>query len=355
MAAPTGLTIKNNLNDMQVGGCIPCRYTATIGAAGYFSELGTCIAAEIPITGTATPDGLFYLIKVDKGIFIADRVLQTGISWDVLNAARLIEGCTINLTKGANISSSSGWTNLNAIKDDYITGPWNYCTATLNSVDILIDLKNINNIKDIRGVLTTDVLYQYNSKATILFSSDGINFTEYGYIEHLSAPTGLVSAVKTYNGEVNCRYIKLQNFIAGTYPYATLNELQILSTFSIRCMTGGVAYLDTDGNPSLTDKLLGAWPPNNEWDKYIVNSDLKGKITKGDDNVWHWEGAASWMKDPPLTSLWGNTARTIRGDYLNYNRNNYFSYGASGGSYGSVGFRPVLNYIESDIASEVIY
>lgn len=353
MSAPTGLTIKNNLNDMQIGDCIPCRYTAISGVAGYFSELGTCTAAEIPLTGTPTPDGLFYAIKVDKGTLIADRVIQTSISWDMLNKAKFIEGGTPekNLIKGALLSTTySNWGySLDTIRDDYITGPWNYCVDSNNQANIIIDLKSSYRVDDIKGILDTDVLSQYNSKVTLLFSNDGVNYNEYGYIEHLTQPTGLVSAIKTFSGEVNCRFIKLQNFIKnGTYPHAVINELQILqkSNYIIRSMTGGIAYIDDKGNQSTTDKGLGAWPPNNEWDKYLVNSDLKGKIIKGDDNIWHRNFGSqrgTWCKDTPLIS---SVNRTYRYDatFL-YNRSSDSSW---------PGFRPVLNYVESDIVSEVI-
>lgn len=95
-----GLHFNSNLLSMIPGDAIPCRYTAlTTGVAGYFSELGTCVAPEIPIAGTATPDGLFYFIKNDKGMLIADRVIQTNISWDALNAAKFIEGSINYISK----------------------------------------------------------------------------------------------------------------------------------------------------------------------------------------------------------------------------------------------------------------
>jgi hypothetical protein len=224
----------SDINNMQVGDCIPCRYTApTSGQTGTFSELGTCIANEIPLTGAATPDGLFYLIKTDKGTLIADRVIQTNISWDVLNAAKLIEGKLLAL--------------------------------------------GINNI-------------------------------------------------------------------------------------NIRSLSGGVAYIDANGNSSLTDKSLGAWPPNNEWDKYIVNSDLRGKIIKGDDNLWHWNNnKASWTKNTPLNGMnrgdgWlGQNDRRIHNKLTTTGEIKGRSYSTSSYVGVEIGFRPIVNYVESDIASEVIY
>ena len=93
MAHPI-LTEKTTIEDMEIGDCIPCRYKAPVsGAVGEFSELGTCTASEIPKEGNvATPDGKFYFIKVDKGLLIADRVVQTNVSWQTLNNAGLIDG-----------------------------------------------------------------------------------------------------------------------------------------------------------------------------------------------------------------------------------------------------------------------
>jgi len=93
MAHPI-LTEKTTIEDMEIGDCIPCRYKAPVsGAVGEFSELGTCNAAEISKNGNvATPDGKFYFIKVDKGLLVADRVVQTDISWKTLNDAGLIDG-----------------------------------------------------------------------------------------------------------------------------------------------------------------------------------------------------------------------------------------------------------------------
>lgn len=224
MASPLGLTIKNNLIDMQIGDCIPCRYTTlTSGVAGIFSELGTCTATEIPLNGTATPDGLFYLIKTNKGMLIADRVIQHSISWDTLNSAKYIEGKSI----------------------------------TIGTDNILI-----------------------------------------------------------------------------------------------RCLLGGCAYLDVDGKKSNTDKSLGlAFPSINEYDKYIRLATLNNKITKEDDNVWHWSNLYNWCKDTIVIPIGTSDKRVYRGKSITANFLNI----ASNTINTTIGFRPVINYIESDIQSEVIY
>lgn len=89
--------LRTNMADMQIGDYIICKYTASSGAVGTFSELGTSTDTEIPITGTATPNGTFYFIKVAKGLLVADRVVQVSISWGTLNAGKFIEGKTMTL------------------------------------------------------------------------------------------------------------------------------------------------------------------------------------------------------------------------------------------------------------------
>ncbi|OME55362.1 hypothetical protein BSK59_12850, partial [Paenibacillus odorifer] len=90
--ATTG-SLKTKVSDMKLGDYIICKYFAvSSGAVGVFNELGTSIATEIPVSGSATPNGSFYLVKVDKGLLAADRVIQHLISWDALNAGKLIQG-----------------------------------------------------------------------------------------------------------------------------------------------------------------------------------------------------------------------------------------------------------------------
>jgi hypothetical protein len=90
-------TKRTTLNSLTVGDYIECEYTASSGAAGTFANLGAATKSEIPVAGSATPDGKFNLICVERkagkgGLLIADRPVQHSISWDNLNAAGLIEG-----------------------------------------------------------------------------------------------------------------------------------------------------------------------------------------------------------------------------------------------------------------------
>lgn len=217
--------LKTNILDMQIGDYIPCKYVASSGAIGVFSELGTSTGTEIPVASTATPTGLFYFIKVDKGLLIADRVVQHSISWDMLNiTGRMIEGVPL---------------------------------------------------------------------------------------------------------------------LGGL----------------IRSISGGVAYLGADGLPKATNQGLGAFPSNNEWDKYIRNSNLDGKIIAGDDNVWnarHINGnkPTTWCIEKPLPIIAtadNKVRRTLV--YTDISQQQI----ASNGVNTFTGFRPVLEYRELDNPSQNLF
>lgn len=70
----------------------------------------------------------------------------------------------------------------------------------------------------------------------------------------------------------------------GPYSWHNKDEKVIENYMTIRLMTGGT---------SETDK-------NNDWDKYIVQSDLGGTITPGDNAIWNWNvtNLRSWTSTP---------------------------------------------------------
>lgn len=120
---------------------------------------------------------------------------------------------------------------------------------------------------------------------------------------------------------------------------------------SMRSLAGGVAYADVNGNISLVDRGLGAWPTNNEWDSYIVNFPKdKIQIGKTLDDVFHWNGVRTWCQDTPIKNVVGSnvvtsvdsTYRMIRSHVselsINVTTSNY--------TVSSLGFRPVFEYKE---------
>lgn len=87
--------------DMNIGDYIAFKVTGSSGVTPTISDIGVSLATaqanEIPVTGVVAPNGYAYGLKVDKGLIIADRVVQHSISWDVLNSAKLIQGFILNV------------------------------------------------------------------------------------------------------------------------------------------------------------------------------------------------------------------------------------------------------------------
>ena len=134
--------------------------------------------------------------------------------------------------------------------------------------------------------------------------------------------------------------------------YVTGKTITIDGTkYKCRLLTGG-------SNRRNNDWYAGGTPTNNEWDRFItreevitglpapVSSDLDTNLNTTDHNsthnqLWHWVGVYSWCQE-----TWAENAsdRAYRG-YTSA-RNWYIS--SSGPRYVSVGFRPVLEVLNTD-------
>jgi hypothetical protein len=350
------LAVKTKVEDMEIGDMIPCRYKASSGSAGIFSELGTCTAHDIPVTGTATPDGLFNFIKVDKGLLIADRVIQHSISWDTLNSSKYIQGkiFTQDITSGTVMEFSSCWGGYSGNNVFSTTEEWHPASGITNG-DITINLPSPVTITDFsftsRGasyVPSSCELFSLDNETTIMPLTRVVNGTTSVY--KLEKPIQIqLLKIKVYNSY----YFTINNL-----KFSVL-DINLYSSI-LRSLTGGNAYLGTDGKASLTDKGLGAWPVNNEWDKYIVNSDLGGKIVAGDDNVWHWNSVVFWCQDTPINGCLrqdnysgsgSSTWKIQRGAVSPL----YVSQNPSTQMHSVQGFRPVLEYPEDSRCTNIWY
>lgn len=101
---------------------------------------------------------------------------------------------------------------------------------------------------------------------------------------------------------------------------------------------GGENTVTIDGQEFFMRILSGGNNSNNnsnEWDQIIVNYDLDGKITAGDNNIWHWSGVGSWTSSTPSSSGY----RIIRGNGSVSARTENQAPTASSTT---IGFRPVL-------------
>ncbi|SHN71821.1 hypothetical protein SAMN04487896_2862 [Paenibacillus sp. ov031] len=86
-----------NISDLEIGKRIRCNYVVTTsGKTGAFGNLGKETSNMLPTTPSSVPSGDFYFIMVDeyngKKVLIADRNIQSSISWDSLNNDGLIFG-----------------------------------------------------------------------------------------------------------------------------------------------------------------------------------------------------------------------------------------------------------------------
>ena len=134
--------------------------------------------------------------------------------------------------------------------------------------------------------------------------------------------------------------------------YVTGKTITIDGTkYKCRLLTGG-------SNRRNNDWYAGGTPTNNEWDRFItreevitglpapVSSDLDTNLNTTDHNsthnqLWHWVGVYSWCQE-----TWAENAsnRATRG----YDSARFWNYDSSGRRYVPVGFRPVLEVLNTD-------
>ena len=134
--------------------------------------------------------------------------------------------------------------------------------------------------------------------------------------------------------------------------YVTGKTITIDGTkYKCRLLTGG-------SNRRNNDWYAGGTPTNNEWDRFItreevitglpapVSSDLDTNLNTTDHNsthnrLWHWVGVYSWCQE-----TWAENAssRASRG----YTSARFWGHVSSGNRSVSVGFRPVLEVLNTD-------
>lgn len=134
--------------------------------------------------------------------------------------------------------------------------------------------------------------------------------------------------------------------------YVTGKTITIDGTkYKCRLLTGG-------SNRRNNDWYAGGTPTNNEWDRFItreevitglpapVSSDLDTNLNTTDHNsahnqLWHWVGVYSWCQE-----TWAENAscRANRG----YTSARFWDYNRATNQYAVVGFRPVLEVLNTD-------
>ena len=134
--------------------------------------------------------------------------------------------------------------------------------------------------------------------------------------------------------------------------YVTGKTITIDGTkYKCRLLTGG-------SNRRNNDWYAGGTPTNNEWDRFItreevitglpapVSSDLDTNLNTTDHNsthnqLWHWVGVYSWCQE-----TWAENASSRANRGCNSAR--FWNFSSSGGRYVGVGFRPVLEVLNTD-------
>ena len=134
--------------------------------------------------------------------------------------------------------------------------------------------------------------------------------------------------------------------------YVTGKTITIDGTkYKCRLLTGG-------SNRRNNDWYAGGTPTNNEWDRFItreevitglpapVSSDLDTNLNTTDHNsthnqLWHWVGVYSWCQE-----TWAENA-SVRA-YRGYRSARFWSSFSSGARFVGVGFRPVLEVLNTD-------
>ena len=122
--------------------------------------------------------------------------------------------------------------------------------------------------------------------------------------------------------------------------------------YKLRSLTGGSNYRNT------SDAYAGGTPTNNEWDRFItreevitglpapVSSDLDSNLNSTDfssthNALWNWAGVYTWCQE---TYSSNTSYRAFRGCYSA----RFWNYYSSGYRLVNVGFRPVLEVLNTD-------
>lgn len=298
-----GGALRTSLSNLTIGDYINCEYTAGSNKAGLFSNLGSATKAEIPITGTASPNGTFYWIKVAPGTLIADRVVQTAVSWDVLNFGNYIQG-NLFLVDDTDALSTAAFSTSSSYSVDYgaskafnnvaseSNGGWQTANNVSTNQWIKVDFGTAKAINKVRFQNDLDATYGPLWAAQsfrIEASADDVTWiTQFTGTGNNTAGAWIYSS---FTPTASFRYWRI--FVVSNFggQVIAISEIQMSSAtndINVRSLTGGTAYLDEGGHRSTLNRDLGAYPSHNEWDTYVAGSTLGGKITAGDNNVWNY-------------------------------------------------------------------
>lgn len=384
MAIPaTSGMLRTKVEDMEIGDYIACKVT-TAGTASTdsFYDLGETVSNEVPYGGlvytTKTLTGTFYFVKVDRGVLVADRPVLNTISWDALNESKLIQGTNFGINivplMTSNVSSQGTLSADTSNGEDYPFKAFDRGTNASRSFWYSRSTVPVEGRHWIQYVPTT-----LQGITAFTLTSDPISGSLYGIkdfqlmgISQSGEKTVLYEGTHPNNGLKQYYFLPKRQAHYSYRLYANsyydsntvlIKEMELLSFYcNLRSLTGGVAFANLNGNMSVASQNNGAWPQNNEWDKYIVNSSLNNKISPNSPDVWHHnEPIVNWCQDTPILGMIhpsggapspsSNIGRVHRG--INNSPSGYaidFAWATSSWSTPwnglSQGFRPIMEYKE---------
>jgi hypothetical protein len=364
MAVPatTGV-LRTKVSDMEIGDYIVASASLEVSGTplNRIYDLGTSGIVNITnayqesYTGFAAPQSknpIYYFIKCAKGLLIADRVVQHSLTWDATNTGKLIQGLpwdngniiptmTSNTAPSGVASASDGQSAAYRLFDK-VTNAIGRIASTSGWWSYLFPSPTVIRGYAFRGSIASSTNNPKNW--TFEGSNDGVTW------QVLDTRTNM-----TYSADYERKMFVLQNKASFTYYRMNISqvnggtsidmaELEMMDTAGIiRSLTGGVAYADANGNSSNSNLSLGAFPTNNEWEKYIVNFPID-KIQSGKtlDDVFHWSGIYTWCQDTPALAISPSTSRRARGN----SSSSWTANNTSSASNVAYGFRPVFEYKE---------
>ncbi|WP_427051181.1 discoidin domain-containing protein [Paenibacillus sp. TC-CSREp1] len=344
--------------DLTIGKRIRCYYSTNNGVVGNFAFFGQETAPFI--TTSAGAGGDLYFICVDKDHagrlkLIADRNIQHSISWDAINASGVASGSGVQLPKSGYYSSmipamtsntspqgvAAASTIYSASLDAWKafdknttdagwlmqSGKWNgaWISYTFSHPTVI----NKYGIKGPNSNASTDCAKSWRFEG----SNDGTNWTVLDtrtnqpawstgeYREYVCTNKANYNTYRlVYTANYGGAYVR--TMAVDMFQLIEENSMPSVDLLTLRLPTGGINSSDKD----------------NEWDQYIVNSTLDGKVTAGDNNVWNYNGGASWTSTTNVAGSSNRTGRGANGDAgaSGYNPSAYVAAATA------TGFRPVM-------------
>lgn len=386
---------KIDLKDItSLGDRIRCHYQASSGQFGICSGLGEEISDFIPSASSSVPNGDFYWIysKNDhrgNKVFIADRVVQYGLSWDTLNTAGVATQRGVPIQKAR--FTGTNYINEGNAPELFITGDITY-GATFRLNKFPSNYTTILNMTAWGESLDTNALYalwikpngsiqighEYGAGADQLYTTKG------SYIKADEKVTVTVvrnTADKQYHIYINGEYkesitynyeaqiassgnkhslgIGRDNGATSTGGYYFNGDIYHVYIWNKVCTSEEIQKSETnellgkeDGLVRLMDYSLGReykmnmrlltggvsnTDTDNEWDAIIVNSNIGGTPIPGENIVWNAaNNVASWISTSPR----GVGANRVGRGYASVSQ--WWGDAPSSTATSKYGFRPVL-------------